>query len=192
MLEPATSAVEGRQEPVTKGLHLFASGAHELLPQFASRSRATLAVPLECAHHPTMAEALLQVAEFDITATMARAIVDTIREPFLVLDGNLRVVAASRSFYLKFRMTPEETHGQTLYDLSAGEWNIAALRLLLDRIVPSSEVMEDFEVEQAFPRIGRRTMLLNARRVFDEGTGPPTIFCSPSRTLRSVARPNAL
>jgi chemotaxis protein methyltransferase CheR len=63
-----------------------------------------------------------------------------------------------------------------LYDLSDGEWNIAALRLLLDRIVPASEVMEDFEVEQSFPRIGRRTMLLNARKVFNEGSGPPTIL----------------
>ena len=62
-----------------------------------------------------------------------------------------------------------------LYDLSDGEWNIAALRLLLDRIVPASEVMEDFEVE-SFPRIGRRTMLLNARKVVTEGSGPPTIL----------------
>jgi chemotaxis protein methyltransferase CheR len=63
-----------------------------------------------------------------------------------------------------------------LYDLHDGEWNIAALRLLLDRIVPAAEVMEDFEVEQEFPRIGRRTMLLNARKVFDQAQGAPMIL----------------
>ena len=113
---------------------------------------------------------------FDINVALAWAIVDTVREPFLVLDRDLRVVVASRSFYTTFQIGPNETQGRLLYDLSDGEWNIAALRLLLDRIVPASEVMEDFEVEQSFPRIGRRTMLLNARKVFNEGSGPPTIL----------------
>jgi two-component sensor histidine kinase len=113
---------------------------------------------------------------FDINVALAWAIVDTVREPFLVLDRDLRVVVASRSFYTTFQIGPNETQGKLLYDLSDGEWNIAALRLLLDRIVPASEVMEDFEVEQSFPRIGRRTMLLNARKVFNEGSGPPTIL----------------
>ena len=113
---------------------------------------------------------------FDIDVTLARAIVDTVHEPLLVLDCDLRVVVASRSFYTTFQIGPEETQGKLLYDLSDGEWDIAALRLLLDRIVPASEVMEDFEVEQSFPRIGRRTMLLNARRVYSEGSEPPTIL----------------
>jgi chemotaxis protein methyltransferase CheR len=113
---------------------------------------------------------------FDINVTLARAIVDTVHEPLLVLDRDLRVVVASRSFFLTFKIGPEETQGKLLYDLSNGEWDIAALRLLLDRIVPASEVMEDFEVEQAFPRIGRRTMLLNARRVHSEDSEPPMIL----------------
>ena len=113
---------------------------------------------------------------FDINSALARAIVDTVREPLLVLDRDLRIIAASRSFYTVFQVRPEETQGTMLYDLSNGKWNIAALRLLLDRIVPASEVMDDFEVEQSFPRIGRRTMLLNARKVFDECNGPPTIL----------------
>ena len=83
---------------------------------------------------------------------------------------------ASRSFYSTFQIGPDETQGELLYDLSNGEWDIAALRLLLDRILPTAEVMEDFEVEQSFPRIGRRTMLLNARQVYNEGSGPPTIL----------------
>jgi chemotaxis protein methyltransferase CheR len=113
---------------------------------------------------------------FDINGALAGAIVDTVREPLLVLDQELRVVAASRSFYLAFQLEPEETEGRMLYDLSEGEWNIPALRLLLERIVPSSEVMDDFEVEQSFPRIGQRTMLLNARRVLDGDNTPPAIL----------------
>lgn len=113
---------------------------------------------------------------FDISTTLARAVVDAVREPFLVLDQDLRIIAASRSFYTNFQIGQEKTQGQMLYDLDDGEWNIAALRLLLDRIVPASEVMEDFEVEQEFPRIGRRTMLLNARKVFDKTHGAPMIL----------------
>ncbi len=66
--------------------------------------------------------------------------------------------------------------GRALFDLSDGEWNISALRLLLERIVPSGEVMDDFEIEQVFPRVGRRTMLLNARRVVDTTGAPPLIL----------------
>ena len=118
-----------------------------------------------------MAQAVL-----DISSTLARAVVDTVREPLLVLDQDLRIIAASRSFYTTFQIGHEEMQGQMLYDLHDGEWNIAALRLLLDRIVPASEVMEDFEVEQEFPRIGRRTMLLNARKVVDKTHGAPMIL----------------
>src|SRR5688500_12507829 len=113
---------------------------------------------------------------FDINVTLARAVVDTVHEPLLVLDRDLRVVVASRSFYTVFKIGPDETRGKLLYDLSNREWDIAALRLLLDRIVPASEVVEDFEVEQAFPRIGRRTMLLNARRVYSDDSEPPMIL----------------
>ena len=115
-------------------------------------------------------------AALDISSTLARAVVDTVREPFLVLDQDLRIIAASRSFYTDFQIGQEETQGQMLYDLQDGEWNIAALRLLLDRILPASEVMEDFEVEQEFPCIGRRTMLLNARKVVDKTQGAPMIL----------------
>jgi chemotaxis protein methyltransferase CheR len=114
--------------------------------------------------------------QLDISGTLARAVVDTVREPLLVLDQDLRIIAASRSFYTIFQIGQEETQGRMLYDLHDGEWNIAALRLLLDRIVPAAEVMEDFEVEQEFPRIGRRTMLLNARKVFDQAQGAPMIL----------------
>ena len=108
--------------------------------------------------------------------TLAHAMVDTVRESLLVLDGNLRVVAASRSFYATFRTTPEETIGRMVYDLGTGAWNNPALRLLLERIVPEHGVMDNFEIEQMFPVIGQKTMLLNARKVFYEGDANTTLL----------------
>jgi two-component sensor histidine kinase len=102
-------------------------------------------------------------------STLAKAMVDTVRESLLVLDGDLRVVAASRSFYSTFKTTPGETKGRLVYDLGSGAWNSPALRELLERIIPEHGVMDHFEVEQDFPGIGKRTMLLNARKVFYHG-----------------------
>jgi two-component sensor histidine kinase len=107
---------------------------------------------------------------------LARAMVDTVREALLVLDANLRVVAASRSFYATFQRTPDETHERLVYDLGTGEWNNPRLRELLERIIPEHGVMDHFEVEQDFPRIGRRAMLLNARKVFYEGDSNTTLL----------------
>ncbi len=100
---------------------------------------------------------------------LAQAIVDTVREPLLVLDKHLRVVAASRSFYQTFKVSRDDTQGKLLYALGDGQWDIPALRLLLEKIVPEQGVMEAYEVEHEFPGIGRRTMVLNARQVFYEG-----------------------
>ena len=101
---------------------------------------------------------------------------DTVREPLLVLDGDLRVVAASRSFYRTFQVSREDTQGRALYSLGAGEWDSAALRLLLGRIVPDNSVLEDYEVEHDFAGLGRRIMLLNARKVFYEGNSHTTLL----------------
>jgi two-component sensor histidine kinase len=114
--------------------------------------------------------------EFVKNDALAHAMVDTVRESLLVLDGQLRVVAASRSFYSTFRTTPEDTIGHLVYDLGTGGWNNAALRLLLDRIVPEHGVMDNFEIEQDFPVIGQKTMLLNARKVFYEGDANTTLL----------------
>jgi PAS domain S-box-containing protein len=96
---------------------------------------------------------------------LAQAIVDTVREPLLVLDKELRIIAASRSFYETFQAAREETQGRLLYTLGDGQWDIPALRKLLDKILPEESVLDGFEVEHEFPRIGRRIMLLNARTV---------------------------
>jgi chemotaxis protein methyltransferase CheR len=108
--------------------------------------------------------------------TLAQAIVDTVREPLLVLDKDLRVLAASRSFYQTFKVAPNTTQGQFLYSLGDGQWDIPGLRLLLEKIVPEHGVMDDYEVEHQFPEIGKRTMLLNARKVFYEGNSHTTIL----------------
>jgi two-component sensor histidine kinase len=107
---------------------------------------------------------------------LAQAIVDTVRESLLVLDGDLRVLAANRAFYTTFATKPEETEGLPIYSLCGGQWNIPALRTLLEKILPERRVMEDFEVVGDFPNIGRRTMLLNARKVFYEGQSNTTLL----------------
>ncbi|CAN7308846.1 sensor histidine kinase [Brevundimonas sp. LjRoot202] len=108
--------------------------------------------------------------------TLAQAIVNTIHEPLLVLDAGLRVLAASRAFYEIFRVDPEHTMGCLLYDLGDGQWNIAALRLLLETIIPEKTAMDRFEVDHDFPGVGRRTMLLNARKVIYETSPNTTIL----------------
>jgi two-component sensor histidine kinase len=107
---------------------------------------------------------------------LAQAIVDTIREPLLVLDEDLRVVTANRSFYLTFKMQRQDVQGFPVYALGDGEWDIPELRSLLADIAPQHTVMDAFEVERDFAAIGRRTMLLNARKLFYEGNGHTTIL----------------
>jgi chemotaxis protein methyltransferase CheR len=108
--------------------------------------------------------------------TLAQAIVDTIHEPLLVLDGDLRVMAASRAFYDIFKVEPEATFGVLLYDLGDGQWDIPALRLLLETIIPEKAAMDDFEVSHDFPGVGQRIMLLNARKVVYETSPDHTIL----------------
>jgi two-component sensor histidine kinase len=107
---------------------------------------------------------------------LAQGIVDTVREPVLVLDKDLRVIAASRSFYSAFRVSPEDTKGRLLLALGDGQWDIPKLRVLLEKIIPEQGVMEGYEVEHEFPGLGSRTMCLNARQVFYEGGAGTTIL----------------
>ena len=98
----------------------------------------------------------------------AESIIATVREPLVVLDGDLRVISANRSFYKTFKVTPKETEGRYLYELGNRQWDIPELRQLLEKIIPENISFEDYEVEHNFPKIGWKTMLLNARRVFSE------------------------
>jgi len=108
--------------------------------------------------------------------TLAEAIVDTIHEPFIVLDAQFRVLAASRSFYETFDVDPEHTIGNLLYGLGDGQWDIPALRVLMETIIPEKAAMDGFEVDHDFPGLGRRIMLLNARKVLYETSPDTTIL----------------
>src|SRR5580698_3792427 len=95
----------------------------------------------------------------------AQNIVDTVREPLLILDATLRVRSANRAFYQTFQVSAEETVNRLIYELGNGQWDIPDLRTLLEDVVPKSSVFNDFELDHTFPVIGRRVMLLNARKL---------------------------
>jgi len=104
-------------------------------------------------------------ADLKAIETYAQNIVDTVREPLLILDATLRVRSANRAFYQTFHVSSEETEGRLIYELGNGQWDIPDLRTLLEDIVPKSSVFDDFELVHTFPAIGRRVMLLNARKL---------------------------
>lgn len=110
--------------------------------------------------------------------TFAEAIVDTVREPLLVLEVDFRVRAANRSFYRAFQASPRETKGQPLFDLGNGQWRIPRLRELLERVLTQDGLIDDFRVDHDFERLGRRVMLLNARRIDGAGSRPALVLLS--------------
>lgn len=116
---------------------------------------------------------------------LARALVDTIREPLLVLSDSLHVIAASRSFLRSFGLTEEETTGRLFYELGGGQWQIPELRDLLENIVPQTTSVENFEVEHELPNIGLRKMLVNVRPLnFGEGIAPAILLAMEDVTSR--------
>jgi PAS domain S-box-containing protein len=96
------------------------------------------------------------------------SIMQTVREPLLVLDGKRRVISANHPFYQTFQITPGDIEGKVLYDLGNRQWDIPKLRKLLEEILPKSTVFLDFEIDHDFANLGRRIMVLNARRIFHE------------------------
>jgi PAS domain S-box-containing protein len=110
-----------------------------------------------------------EVSEF------AENIIDTVREPLIILDKNLRVVKASQSFYDFFKVTPAETIGTLIYNLGNNQWDIPKLRELLETILPEKTTFDNFEVEHVFSTIGKRIMLLNARKI-QRGSGKEQII----------------
>ena len=101
----------------------------------------------------------------DAAREYAESIINTVREPLISLDQDLRVVSASRSFYEVFKVNPKETVGQLIYDLGNNQWDIPKLRELLENILPQKATFDNYEVEHDFSGIGRRIMLLNARQI---------------------------
>ena len=95
----------------------------------------------------------------------AESIINTVHEPLVILDKDLRIVSASRSFYKVFNVNPEETVGQLIYTLSDKQWNIPKLQDLLETILPQKTTLDNYEVDYYLPNLGRRIMLLNARQI---------------------------
>jgi chemotaxis protein methyltransferase CheR len=107
---------------------------------------------------------------------LAQAIVDTIPDPFLVLDADYRVLAASEAFHRDFKLDPKETRGRLLFALADGQWDIVPLRSLLAGLEVGLPSTESLEIEHDFPMLGHRAMLLNARKLRYEGSGTVTIL----------------
>ena len=98
----------------------------------------------------------------------AKDIVNTVREPLVVLNSDLKILTANCSFYETFKGTPQDTIGNFIYDLGNRQWDIPKLRVLFEEILPHDNVINGYEVEHDFPNIGRKIILLNARQIFSE------------------------
>ena len=94
------------------------------------------------------------------------SIINTVHDPLIILYENLKVALANRSFYQTFKVKSGETEGQFIYNLGNHQWDIPKLRQLLEEILPKTTSFDHFEIEHDFPHIGKRIMLLNARRIY--------------------------
>jgi two-component system, chemotaxis family, CheB/CheR fusion protein len=115
----------------------------------------------------------------------AESIVDTIREPMLVLDGKFMVISASRSFLKVFKIKESEVKGKKVFDIGNRQWNIPSLKRLLNVIISKDEPFMDYRVEHAFPKIGERVFLLNAKRLERRTAGTPMILLAMEDVTRS-------
>jgi two-component system CheB/CheR fusion protein len=123
-------------------------------------------------------------AQLQEARDFADAIVETIREPLLVLDADLCVQRANRAFYQCFQVEPAETEHRRIFELGEGQWNIRALRTLLEDLLPTNHSFVDYEVEHTFPRIGSKAMLLNAHQI---DSVPLILLVMEDITLRKQA-----
>lgn len=96
-------------------------------------------------------------------------IVETIREPLIILDNETRIISANKSFYDKFKVSQKDTRGKLLYTLGDNQWDIPKLKELLEKVISKNQIFENFIVEHEFPRIGYKKMLLNARKIYQKG-----------------------
>lgn len=115
---------------------------------------------------------------------LSESIIDTIREPILVLDANLQIVSVNRAFCQYFQVTSKDTSGRKIYDLGNRQWNIPALRELLETILHRDQTFEDYIVEHDFPAIGYRKIMLNARRI-DGKVGEPCLILLAMEEVKS-------
>jgi hypothetical protein len=129
---------------------------------------------------------------WDESWTYIKTVVDIVREPILILDKNLCVMAANDSFYRTFQVDIKDTEGKIVYELGNGQWDIPGLRKLLEDILPRNTFFKGFEVEHDFQFIGHKVMILNARQIhFKEDSEtklfPPTIFLAMEDVTDMIA-----
>jgi nitrogen-specific signal transduction histidine kinase len=109
-------------------------------------------------------EELIEIL-WDSSWTYIKTVVDVIREPVLILDKDFSVMTANEAFYRNFQVEPKDTEGKSIYKLGNGQWNIPALRKLLEEILPNNKFFKGFEVTHDFPFIGKKVMVLNAKQI---------------------------
>ncbi len=162
-------AFEARMREMNEALLVSSVRQHELTEQAQETERA-------------LAKALVYADD----------IIATLREPFLVLDRDLRVKTANHSFYDSFLVSKEETENRLVFDLGDGQWDIPSLRKLLDEVLSRNQSVRDFEVEHTFPTLGRKTMLLNARSFPPDSKHPELILLAVEDVTAVRERANEL
>ncbi|MDD5165543.1 MAG: PAS domain-containing protein [Candidatus Pacebacteria bacterium] len=103
---------------------------------------------------------------WDTSWVYIKTVIDIVREPVLILSADLKVLDANNPFYRMFDVEPQDTKGKSIYELGDGQWNIPALRKLLEDILPKHTFFKGFEVTADFPGIGKKAMILNARQIY--------------------------
>ena len=131
-------------------------------------------------------------AQLQAARAYAESIIATIREPLVVLDGELRIVSANRSFYRTFQVKPAETEGRLIYELDEQQWDLRSLRQLLEDILLTNTKFEDFRVEHDFPAIGHKAFLLNARRIAPDEQGRGLILLAMEDVTESPSMPRQI
>ena len=141
----------------------MAAGAHPSVSHHGKRGNDGLLFTFVNINQLKTAERAIQQAR-----DFAENIVATVRKPLIVLDDKLCVVSANPAFHRTFKTSARDVEHRLIYQLGDGQWNIPALRKLLEEILPRDTVFDEFKVEHDFPGLGQRTMLLNARRLKGE------------------------
>ena len=134
-------------------------------------------------HQIKQPQEALETAQF-----YAENIVNTLREPLIVLDENLRVISSNVSFYRTFHVRRDETVGSRIYDLDNHQWNIPRLRELLEEVIPAHNEFQDFEVAHNFPGVGPKNMLLGARQIEADTNGRKLILLTIADVTKSEAK----
>jgi PAS domain S-box-containing protein len=133
-----------------------------------------------------MVHALIEAKEY------AESIIETVREPLVVLDSSIRVIYANYSFYDTFRVSRRETIGLLFYDLGKRQWDLPKLRMLLEEILKEDTVFNDYKVEHNFEHIGKRIMYLNARRIYRKSIKAEIILLAIEDVTKRITIENEL